>query len=46
MQLQVKKNKERNVMGLGRALGNMLDFLEQTPVQVINIQQNLRIDNK
>lgn len=33
-------------MGLGRALGNMLDFLEQTLVQVINIQQNLRIDNK
>lgn len=47
MQLQVKKKtKERNVMGMGRALGNMLDILEQGPVQVKNIQQNLRIDNK
>lgn len=31
---------------MGRALGNMLDILEQAPVQVKNIQQNLRIDNK
>lgn len=46
VQLQVKKKRKRNFMGMRRALGNMLDFLEQTPVQVINIKQNLRTENK
>lgn len=29
---------------MGKALGNMLDFLKQTLVQVINMQQNVRTE--